>query len=286
MLKIFEKEEKMRTGWRFSFAGIALLTMVSLVFAQQISPPKLKTQYYNSPSSFLVLPECIWAPAIGGGTWMTEVQIIPISDINFVEAIFLYGDGNFRGPFVLIVNGVSGQLYRFNNILEVRQSVDPAFSYYGRVGAVLLTTTSIFDWIIAMARTNNGPYGKTFNALADVDANLCSFEPFRPMALCGLVSNADFRTSIGGVNISSEPLDVYFEIIDQAGELIGSFNETFVGLDFKAFNPFVRAGITSPYDSAYLIIVPTGGSGRVMFFGATANNTTNDPAALSPFQMR
>ncbi|MGQ9578289.1 MAG: hypothetical protein ACUVWQ_06665 [Candidatus Aminicenantales bacterium] len=279
----------MRTGWRFSLAGIAFLTLVSLVFSQQISLPELKTQYYNSPSSFLVLPECIWAPAIGGGTWMTEVQIIPISDINVVEAVFLYGGGNYRGPFNLIVNAVSGQLYVFNNILETLDSLDPDpnFSYNGRVGAVLLLTTdSIFDRVIAMARTNNGPYGKTFNALADVDANLCSFEPFRPMAMCGLVSNANFRTSIGGVNISSEPLDVYFEIRNQAGELIGSFNEIFVGNDFKAFNPFVKAGIPSLYDSAYLIIVPTGGSGRVMFFGATANNTTNDPAALSPFQLR
>lgn len=282
----------MRTGWRFSFAGIVLLMLVSLVFAQQISSPKLKTHYYNSPSSFLVLPECIWAEATGGGTWMTEVQIVAVSDVNVVDAVFIYGGGNYRGPFNLIENAVSGRLYVFNNILETLQSLDPdvSFSYFRRVGAVILRTDdAIFGRILAMARTNNGPYGKTFNALADVDANFCSFEPFRPMALAGLVSNAHFRTSIGGVNLSSEPLQVFFEIRNQTGELIGSFNEIFVGYDFKAFNPFVKAGIPYPsysFDYAYLIIMPAGGSGRVMFFGATANNTTNDPAALTPFQVR
>jgi hypothetical protein len=283
----------MKMKGKVFFIALGLAVLMSSLWAQPKSQPRLKAQYYNSASSTLILPECIWSPAAGGGTWVTEVQIVALTDCSSVNAIFLYGGGNYRGPFTLITSFASWTTFVTSNILQTLDSLDPddTFSYYGRVGAVILMTGDpIAELIFALARTNNGPYGKTFNALSDVDANFCSYEPFRPMALGGLVSNSQFRTSMGGVNFGSQPLEVYFEIYDATGTLIGTpFTETFVGYDFKAFNPFAKAGIPYPtysYDIAYIAIFPVSGTGRVAFFGATANNSTNDPAALLPFQVR
>jgi len=283
----------MKTKGKVVLIALGVVVLMNGLWAQSKDQPRLKTQYYNPATSTAILPECIWAPATGGGTWMTEVQIAAVTDTSVVKAVFLYGGGNYRGAFTLITNFLSGTMYVTSNILQTLDSLDPddTFSYYGRVGAVILfTEDAVQERIIALARTNNGPYGKTFNALSDVDANFCSNEPFRPMVLGGLVSNSQFRSSMGGVNFGSQPLEVYFEIHDATGATIGTpFTETFVGYDFKAFNPFVKAGIPYPtysYDNAYIAIIPISGTGRVAFFGATANNSTNDPAALLPFQLR
>lgn len=271
---------------------LALFCLAPLLLAQGAKKPsEIKLQYYNSPSSWLILPECIWAPATGGGTWITELQICSVSDTAEVYAAFVYGGGNYRGPFLIASLLSAGQVWISNNILETLQSIDPDFTYYGKVGALIIATDdSINGKILALAKTKNGPYGKTLPALTDVDANFCSAEPFRPMVIAGLVSNANYRSSVGGVNFSNYSIEIYFELHDADGNIIGSpFVETFVGFDFKAFNPFNKAGVPYPgnsFDNAYLLIFPESGAGRAMFFGAVTNNSTNDPATILPFQLR
>jgi hypothetical protein len=76
---------------------------------------------------------------------------------------------------------------------------------------------------------------------------------------------------------------VEFRLIDGNGNQIGTtFIRTFLGYDFQAFSPFAEAGRPYPdysYDNVFVRIKPVSGSGKVMCFGASANNTTNDPAA-------
>jgi len=267
--------------------------LATALWPQSRIPNQIKLQYYNSPTGVLVLPECIWAPAVGGGTWMTELQIAAITDIANIYVAFCYGGGNYRGPFTLASNILRGEVRIWPNILETLDNIDPddTFSYYGKVGALWMATEDLFqEKILALGKTNNGPYGKIVPALADIDANFCSNEPFRPMVIGGLVSNASYRCSVGGFNMSSSPIEITFELYDASGAMLGSpFTETFAPFDFKAFNPFNRAGVPYPtysYDAAYLVILPESGLGRVMFFGATANNSTNDPATILPFQLR
>jgi hypothetical protein len=103
------------------------------------------------------------------------------------------------------------------------------------------------------------------------------------MMIQNLTSNATYRSSVGYFNPSSSSVTVEFRLFDASGSQIGSaFSRTFVGYDFQAFYPFTEAGVPYPsynYDNTFLLINPTSGAGRVMCFGATANNSTNDPAA-------
>jgi len=72
-------------------------------------------------------------------------------------------------------------------------------------------------------------------------------------------------------------------LIAENGDTIGSaFTKTLIGHDSQSFSPFNQAGVPYPtyaYDNVVLWITPTSGSGKVMIYGATANNTSNDPAA-------
>jgi len=94
---------------------------------------------------------------------------------------------------------------------------------------------------------------------------------------------ATYRSSCGFFNPTTDPVTVEFRLVDRWGGTRGAaFAKTFVGHDFQAFNPYAEAGISAPsdfYDNMFLLINPTSGAGKIMGFGASANNTSNDPAA-------
>jgi hypothetical protein len=243
--------------------------------------------YANSPSSYLLLPEAIWAAASGGGTWVTGVQIIDKYGGTPVGVIFNYGGGNYRGPFTLWTGGAANSSITFDNILSAIDNVDTGtFDYFGRVGAVEFLAMTPGGRIQVSARTSNGNYSKSLQGLRDVTANTANTS--RQMMIQKLESNGTYRAAAGFFNPSSSSLTVEFSIINSSGALIGSsFNKNFVGHDYQTFNPFAEAGIPYPgnsYDNVYLLISPTTGSGRIFCFGSTSNNTTNDPASHTAVQ--
>jgi hypothetical protein len=239
-------------------------------------------EYDNSPSWYQVLPECIWAAATGGGTWVSEVQITDITGGSVVSVYFDYGGGNRRGPFTLWTAPGANQNIKYLNILSAMDALDTeTFTYYGKVGAVEFSTQDVSHKIHVVARTLNGNYSKTFPGLNNVDSNAA--EGAWRMILQNLVNNVTYRSSCGFFNPTTASVTVEFRLVDENGATIGSpFSRTFVEHDFQSFSPFNQAGVPYPsysYENAVLWVTPTSGSGRVMVYGATANNTSNDPAA-------
>ena len=234
-----------------------------------------------SSGYYLVLPEVIWAPAAGGGTWVTKIQVTNVSGEVQAAVCFNYGDGQFRGPFNLWTSSGVNQSRKSENILEELQGLDPGFAYFGRVGAVEFMTRDAGHLIRVAARTLNGDYSKTFPGLVPADENTAMVS--RPMMVQDFTNNASYRSTCGFFNPTSSPLTVEFRLFDSSGATIGTaFTETFVAYDFKAFSPFTEAGVSYPaysYDNAYLLVNPISGTGSLVCFGASANNSSNDPAA-------
>jgi hypothetical protein len=234
-----------------------------------------------SSGHYFILPEVIWAPATGGGTWMTEIQVTDVSGGARVAVSFDYGNGQYRGPFNLWTSSGVNQSYKSTNILQDLQNVDPGFTYYGRVGALEFVTQDAGHLIQAGARTLNGNYSKTLPGLIPSDENTTAVS--RPMMIQNFTNDALYRSTCGFFNPTSSPLTVEFRLFDGSGTMIGSaFTKTFVGYDFKAFSPFGESGVPYPtytYDNVYLVVIPTSGSGSLVCFGASANNSSNDPAA-------
>jgi hypothetical protein len=103
------------------------------------------------------------------------------------------------------------------------------------------------------------------------------------MMIQNFSNNATYRSSCGFFNPTANSVTIEFRLLLEDGTTIGSpFTKTFIGHDFQSFSPFNQAGVPYPsysYDNVVLWITPTSGSGKVMIYGATANNASNDPAA-------
>jgi hypothetical protein len=238
--------------------------------------------YDNSSSNYQVVPESIWAAATGGGTWVSEVQITDTTGGSVVSVYFDYGAGNRRGPFALWTSPGANQNVKYSNILSSIDALDAgAFTYYGRVGAVEFSTQDTSHKIQVAARTLNGNYSKTFPGLNLTDSNTANTA--RRMMIQNFVNNATYRSNCGFFNPTAVSVTVEFRLLDENGNTIGStFGRTLVGYDFQSFSPFNQAGVSYPtysYDNVVLWVTPTSGSGKVMVYGASANNTSNDPAA-------
>ncbi|MGQ9578360.1 MAG: lectin like domain-containing protein [Candidatus Aminicenantales bacterium] len=237
-----------------------------------------------TPNNFQIIPEVIWAAATGGGTWVTEIQVIDLTGGSQVRASFYYGGGLSRGPFLVWTNsGQAGRTIRFSNFLSRLQTEDSGFNYYGRVGAVTFSTQDTAHRILVTARTVNGDFGKTFPGINPVSSELANVG--HEMILTNLASTGTYRSFAGFFNLSAFPVTVSFTLHDSLGNIIGSpFTETFTGNDFKSFNVFVKAGITSSsYSNCWFKIQPTSGSGQLICFGSSANNYSNDTAAHFAF---
>ncbi|MDH4271761.1 MAG: choice-of-anchor D domain-containing protein, partial [Candidatus Aminicenantes bacterium] len=239
-------------------------------------------EFGNSPSRYQVIPECIWAVASGGGTWVSEVQITDITGGSVVSVYFDYGGGNRRGPFTLWTGPAANYNVKYSNILSSIDAIDAgAFTYYGRVGAVEFSTQDTAHKIQVTARTLNGNYSKTFPGLNLTDANTANTS--RRMMIQNFVNNATYRSTCGFFNPTADSVTIEIRLVAENGNTIGSaFSRTLVGHDFQSFSPFNQAGVPYPsysYDNVVLWVTPTSGSGKVLVFGASANNTSNDPAA-------
>ncbi len=238
--------------------------------------------HYNSPAQYKVLPEVIWASATGGGTWVSEVQLTDVTGGSQVYVCYNTATGR-RGPF-LLWNNTGGALssIKYSNLLQTIDGLDSGtFAYYGTVGAVEFITQDGSHLVHAAVRELNGNYAKTSSGLSLHDANTATTA--RAMIVSNLSSNATYRATVGFFNPTADSLTVEFTLLNGSGAQIGAqFSETFAGHAFLAFGPFTRAGVPYPgssYDSVILRVRPTSGAGKLMCFGATANNTSNDPAA-------
>ncbi|MDD8012287.1 MAG: hypothetical protein PHX05_02280 [Acidobacteriota bacterium] len=236
----------------------------------------------NEPSPLQVMPEAIWALATGGGTWMSEMQIVDITGGSQVSVYFDYGGGNRRGPFALWTGGATGAKMKYANMLQTIDGLDAgAFDYYGKVGAVEFFTQDSSHYIYVTAREVNGNYSKTFPGLNLADPETA--DTSRTMLVQNITNNATYRTTCGFYNPLADAVTVEYTLLNANGGQIGTtFSRTLAGYDFQAFNPFTLANVPYPensYDNVILRVRPTSGRGTVMSFGATANNTSNDPAS-------
>jgi hypothetical protein len=236
--------------------------------------------YDNSPASVLIFPEVIWAQASGGGTWVSELQITNMTPNDALHVRFCYGGGSYRTT-TLTNSPAQYSSLKFSNILATLQSIDTAFTYYGRVGCLIVDTYDSGHLIQGAVRTFNGNYSKNYQGLSGVPSNFIVLG--RSMMIQNLTSNSTYRTSLSCFGWAGFQMTAEFALFDANGLMVGSpFFKTFVNSDFQSFNPFAEAGAPYPAqsnDNCWLRITPCDGDVYLFCFGSTANNYTNDPAA-------
>jgi hypothetical protein len=214
-----------------------------------------------------------------GGTWVSELQITNMTSNNALHVRFCYGGGSYRTT-TLANSPAQYSSLKFPNILAALQSIDPGFTYYGRVGCLIVETYEAGHLIHGAVRTFNGNYSKNYQGLAGVPSNYPILG--RPMMIQNLTSNSTYRTSLSCFGWAGFFIMVEFTLFDANGLMVGSpFVKTFYNSDFQSFNPFVEAGAPYPaqsHDNCWLRIAPQTGDIFLFCLGATANNYTNDPS--------
>lgn len=246
----------------------------------------------SSPWYYIIVPEAIWAPATGGGDWVTEIQITDMTGGSIVRAFLFYTTGANRNVDLWTSPGVNNSV-KYGNILSAMQAIDTSFSYYPRVGALWIETQDTNHKILVSAKTVNGNYGKTLPGLQWTDPNTAMVG--RAMVIQNLTKNTTYRSAVGFFNATSGGFDmtVEFTLRDASNSVIGSvFTKYFNNWEFMAFDPFAEAGAgIGPYDNVWLFINPltSGGitpSQGLLCFGATANNNSNDPSSHTAVQFQ
>jgi hypothetical protein len=234
----------------------------------------------------IVCPEVIWAPATGGGTWVSEIQITDRAGGAVVSGYYYYAGGSVT--FSSLVTGLTyGQAARFSNILSTIASMTGATTY-GTVGTLYLYTQDDSHPIMVDVETTNGNYGKSFPGVRWSDDN--SINMGRAGIIQNMTNTSTWRTFVGGWNGASGgwTMVVRFYVLTPTGwSYYGNFfDKTVSAWDFTSFNPFVEAGISAySLDGCRLYAVvqsadPSPYEKGMFLFGSKANNITNDTSAL------
>ena len=228
----------------------------------------------TSPESLKVLPEGIWMPAAGGGVWLTDIQITDMTGASQVRCYFDYNGGNRRDCGVIWTGGGALTSVKYVNMLQTLQALDPGFTYYGKVGALVFQTQDTAHKIHVAARIMEGK-----NSKIDPGLNVVAPASQKYMYIQDLTNNGSYRSSVLVYNAMPTATTANFWLVDGSGATIGtSFSKTFVGNDFRSFNPFAEAGIAAGvYDNVTLRF----NSGPVYFlvgYGSTVDNGSNDPS--------
>jgi hypothetical protein len=115
---------------------------------------------------------------------------------------------------------------------------------------------------------------RTFPAFQDVEANTAATG--RDLIIPNISNDTQYRPSVALFNASSNSATVEVRIIGSNGAQIGSTSS-------RILAGYEMAGVTglrdSTYSNAFIRVSVTGGTGRVLASGQSANNTSNDPAA-------
>lgn len=260
------------------FKGFAVCVFFLLLLALSTA----SFAYDSSPSNRRIIVEAIWAPATGGGTWSTDLELYVRAGTNPIALRVWWFDANgSRGPFDMTVEPDVQHCIRYINIVNFIDSWDSGtYDYYGKVGTVWIQAVDSATKFQIQARTKHtGGYGKTLNAQGfEIDGDSAIFSPWRGLMIQGFSNDTTYRSSIGLFNSSGNSITVQVALIRYDDVWSGWENITLTTGQFLAFNPYTRWSVTST--AVHRIwINPISGTGKCHAFGATVNNATNDPAA-------
>ena len=209
-------------------------TLFVVVLFMCLTSLSLFAQYDNDPDGVKYVPSVIWAPASGGGTWSTEVQIYATTAGTTVNCYFYY-EGGYAGATIWTSSGAD-DCFRTTNILAYLASIDPTFDYFGRSETLELYRTT-GGLIQVMARTyQSGGYAKSICGLSPTASNTASVG--RQMMIMNMMQSSSFRSFVTLFNTNMDCM-VDIQII-QNGSVIGSFSKNIGGTIIRRLMSLLR----------------------------------------------
>lgn len=101
------------------------------------------------------------------------------------------------------------------------------------------------------------------------------------LSLQQIAQSAAYRTNFGLVEGAGEPADVVLTVRDNAGNILGTINQSLLPNEHLQLNSLLAANNISLTDGRVEVAV-TSPTGKVSAYASTIDNLTNDPLMVSP----
>jgi len=221
----------------------------------------------------LVLPSAAHLDGIGGSHWRTDLVLHnPDWRETQVRIELLVRDQANPTPewrFVVLPGGRS---------LRIEDVVGRLFAFEG---AAPLRVTPTATAILASARTYNdsgsGSYGQLIEGIAEADA----IPAGRTARLIGLAESGrddtGFRTNLGLVSVSGEPMEVEVELRNADGTTLGTLTVELAPWESVQLDRVFTSTTTEPIDAGLALVRTATPAGRFFAYASVIDNRTHDP---------
>ena len=102
------------------------------------------------------------------------------------------------------------------------------------------------------------------------------------LRLLGLSENAAYRTNVGLVNTTGEPVTATIDLVDGSGAGLGTTTVTLQPFGWKQINRILGTEGSDAVDTAQAIVRTTSGAGAVLPYASVVDNVTGDPVYIPP----
>lgn len=253
----------------------------------------------NTPlSESLIIPAVGHAPGANNALFQSDVRIANTStqsmtyQLNFTPS---RTDGTVSGSSTSIqVN--PGATVALNDILASFFGTGPDGSAIGvleirpsttsTTSTAVSSTSALASPTVASSRTYNvtsvGTLGQYIPAVPFSKFVGLTAGSARPvLSMQQIAESSEYRTNLGLVEGSGQPVSLLIRVFDAAGNLIGEMPESLQPFEHKQLNSIVSSFGVQLNDGR-IEVEPTSGDGRVTAYASRQDNQTNDPLLIQP----
>lgn len=224
----------------------------------------------------LYLPAAANVEGVNQTRWRTDVQVKAQggTEASFTVELLETGADNSQPTALDFTVGV-GESLRLENLLET------AFDFEG-TSALRLTATD--GRIGATSRTYNdapaGTYGQAVPAVGDDEAITFGDESTLILLSRSPDPAAGFRTNLGLVNLTGDPIAVEADLFAADGAPLGTVTRSLRPFEHRQLNDVFHLAGAEDVPDGYAVVRTTSDGGRFLAYASVVDNGTGDAIFL------
>ena len=234
----------------------------------------------NPAAGSLVVPAAAHVAGAAGTDWRTDLELYNpgTTQCEFVVELLARDQNNASPPSRSFQLG-PGMASRYPDVLA---------SEFGFTGAAALKVTPSGCTLQINSRTFNNTSSGTYGQLVPGRPVVTAVPPGMSVRLTGLsesgAAGGNFRSNLGFVNVTSEPMQLGIELYDASGALLGTVPTHLTSLkplEFRQIDRVFRSVTTDAVDGGYAVLSTVTPGGAFFAFASVVDNRTGDPVFMS-----
>ncbi len=227
---------------------------------------------HELPDRLYLVPAAARSEGSNGTYWRTDVVLTNRGEDEVSARLaFLYPErDNATADEVQVSVPAEGSL-------ALDDVVSQVLNTYGSGGIRILADGDLTVTSRTYTDSADGTYGQFIPAVEVDDAIQTGYSA----RLIGLAENAAFRTNLGMVNTSADPVSVEIDLLDSSGAVLATHDVSLDPYGWTQINRIFHEHGFSDVSGAQAVVRVTG-SGSVLPYGSVVDNATGDPVYVAP----